>query len=97
MATLRYEISLQVFKNMKNFSTLEEKFCISKQPLFYLLHKHQWNTEPFHFNSFAVKGVIYYVAIATVISHVWREYVICTREDIMFSRESSPGISLVLI
>ena len=40
---------------------------------------------------FAAKGAIYYVAIATVIfSHV---KIMC--EDIMFSRESSPGISLV--
>ena len=40
--------------------------------MFYLLYKHQWNTKPFHFNSFfGVKGAIYYVAIAKVIfSHV---------------------------
>ena len=42
---------------------------------------------------FAAKGAMYHVAIATVIfSHV-----IFTCEDIMFSRESSPGISLVSI
>ena len=45
-----------------------------------------------HFSStffFPGKGAIYYVAIATVIfSHV---------KDIMFPRESSPGISLVFI
>ena len=42
---------------------------------------------------FAAKGAIYYVAIATVIfSHLK-----ITCEDIMFSRESSPGISLVFI
>ena len=39
----------------------------------------------------AAKGAIYYVAIATVIfSHVK-----ITCEDIMFSRENSPGISVV--
>ena len=42
---------------------------------------------------FAAKGAIYYVAIATVIfSHVT-----FTCEDIIFSRESSPGISLLFI
>ena len=36
--------------------------------MFYLLYKHQSNTKPFQFNSsFAVKGAIYCVAIATVI------------------------------
>ena len=50
--------------------------------MFYLLYKHQWNTKPFQWNGFfPAKGAIYYVAI----------------EDIMFSRESSPGISLVFI
>ena len=44
---------------------------------------------------FPTKGAIYYLAIATVIfSH---EHVIFTSEDITFSRESSPGISLVFI
>ena len=39
--------------------------------MFYLFYKHQWNTKPFHFNSFGVKSAIYYVAIAKVIfSHV---------------------------
>ena len=42
---------------------------------------------------YPAKGAIYNVAIATVIfSHVK-----FTCEDIMFSRESSPGISLVFI
>ena len=52
------------------------------------------NAKPFHLNSFfAAKGAIYYVAIATVIfSHV-----IFKCEDILFSRESSPGILLVFI
>ena len=53
--------------------------------MFYLLYKHQWNTKPFHWNSFfPAKGAIYYVAIATVIFsyvkitcyfHVWRYHV----------------------
>ena len=53
---------------------------------------------------FRAKGAIYYVAIATVtFSHVKITcyvmlcYVIFTCEDIMFSRESSPAISLVFI
>ena len=37
MAAPRYEIYLQVLKNMKNFSTLEKKFHISKWPLFYFI------------------------------------------------------------
>ena len=38
--------------------------------MFYLLYKHQWNTKPFLFNSFiGVKGVISYVAVATVIDN----------------------------
>ena len=42
---------------------------------------------------FAAKGAIYYVAIATVIfSHVK-----ITCEDVTFSRENSPGISVVFI
>ena len=62
--------------------------------MFYLLYKHQWNTKQFLFNSFiGVKGVIYYVAVATVIDN----NVLFTCEDIKFSRESSPGISLVFI
>ena len=35
--------------------------------MFYLLYKHQWNTKPFHFNGFLVRGAIYSVAIAMVI------------------------------
>ena len=42
---------------------------------------------------FAVISMIYFVAIATVIF----SDVIFMCEDIMFSRESSPGISLVFI
>ena len=40
--------------------------------MFYLLYKHQRNAKPLHFNiSFAAKGAMYHVAIATVIfSHV---------------------------
>ena len=47
--------------------------------MFYLLYKHQWNTKPFHFNSFLV----------------WKAWFICshskgdifTCEDIKFSHE----------
>ena len=46
------------------------------------------NTKPFNFDA---NGAIFYVTVATVISsHV-------TFEDIMFSRESSFGISLLSI
>ena len=55
---------------------------LSGYVMFYLLYKHQWNTQPFHCNSFfGVKGAIYYEAIGTVIFshvkitcyfHVWR-------------------------
>ena len=41
---------------------------------------------------FAVKGTMYYVAIATVMLTF-----IFTREDIRFLHKSSPGISLVFI
>ena len=45
-----------------------------------------------------MKGTIYYVAMAKVIfSHVKITIVIFTCEDIKFSRESSPDISLVFI
>ena len=106
MAARRCEISLLVWKKyftserserVKYFPTLEEKFRISKPSghvMFYLLYKHQWNTKSFHFNSFfGVKAAVNYVAIATVIF----SQVNFTCEDIIFSRESSPGISLVFI
>ena len=49
-------------------------------------------------NHFAAKGAIYYVAIEMVIfSQVKKEQVIFTCKDVMFLRESSPGISLVFI
>ena len=43
---------------------------------------------PKYFFFFATKGAIYYVAIATAIF---------SRVKTMFSRESSPGISLVFV
>ena len=64
MAAPRYEISLQVLKNISRlsavnewniFSTQEENFVSrSGHVMFYLLYKHQWNTKAFHFNSFLV-------------------------------------------
>ena len=87
MATWRYKISLWVLKNISRvstmnawsiFSTREEKFLSpSGHVVFYVLFKHQWSTNPFHLSSFfAVKGTMYYVAIATVILtfyfHTWR-------------------------
>ena len=65
MAAWRYEISLRVLKNVKYFSTREEKFLISKRPcdillIFYYI---KTNEIPNHF-IFA----IYYVTIVTVLS-----------------------------
>ena len=50
---------------------------------------------PKHF--FVVKNAIYYVAIATVIFSRVKVTCFFTCGDIMLSRESSPGISLVFI
>ena len=46
---------------------------------------------------FGVKGGISYVAIAMVIFSQVKITTYFTSEDIMFSHESSPGISLVFI
>ena len=104
MAGWRYEIYLWVLKNMcslvKYFSTREEKFRISKWPcnvLFILFIN--TNEIPNHFTLivFDVKGAINYVTIATVIFSQVKITCFFTCEDIMFSRKSSPGISLVFI
>ena len=42
-------------KQVKYFSTQEEKFWTSKRPcnvLLILLYKHRWNSKPFYFNNF---------------------------------------------
>ena len=69
----------------------EEKFRISKRSC--------KKCQTFHFNTFfAAEGAMYHVAIATVIFSrvkITCYFHIC--EDIMFSRESSPCISLVFI
>ena len=39
--------------------------------MFYLLYKHQWNTEPFHFNSFLVWKAWFIMQI-TCYFHLWR-------------------------
>ena len=74
MAAWRYEISLRVLKNISRVFQHEKRNFVSPSGhvMFYLLYKHQWNTKPFHFNSFfGVKGAIYYEAIATgIFSHV---------------------------
>ena len=77
MAARRYEISLQVLKNIAQtsevFSTQEEKFRISKRPcnvLFIIYTPMKYQTISLR-QFYPVKGTIYYVAIATVIfSHV---------------------------
>ena len=85
---------------VKYFSTREEKFRISKWPcnvLFILFIN--TNEIPNHFTLivFDVKGAINYVTIATVIFSQVKITCFFTCEDIMFSRKSSPGISLVFI
>ena len=82
MAARRYEISLQVLKNISRVSAANEWNIFQHEKrnfvspsghvMFYLLYKYQWNAKPFHFNIFlAAKGAVYHVAIATVIfSHV---------------------------
>ena len=65
MAAWRYEISLQVLKNISRVSAVNEWNIFfqhekrnlvspSGHVMFYLLYKHQWNTKPFHFNRFLV-------------------------------------------
>ena len=63
--------------------------------MFYLLYKHQWNTKPFLFNSFiGVKGVIYYVAVATVIDNMLFSHV---KISSFRAKAHLAGISLVFI
>ena len=81
MAARRYEISLRVLKNISRVSA-------------YLLYKHQ--KIPNHF-IFAAKGAIYHVTIVAVLFSRVKITVIFMCEDITFSRESSPGISLLFI
>ena len=52
----RYEISLWLLKNSEIFFLHEKINFVSPSGhvMFYLLYKHQWNTKPFHFNSFLV-------------------------------------------
>ena len=87
MATRRYEISLRVASSVEKYFTSERSERVkyfqhekrnfvspSGHVMFYLLYKHQWNTKPFHRNSFfPAKGAIYYAAIATVSYHVFAQ------------------------
>ena len=61
-------------KQVKYFQHEKRNFVSpSSHVMFYLLYKHQWNTQPFHWNGkfYPAKDAIYYVPIATVIfSHV---------------------------
>ena len=68
MTAWRYEISLRVLKNISRVSTL---------------YKHQWNTKPFHFNSFLVWKARFIIFVAkakvmfshlkiTCYFHMWR-------------------------
>ena len=64
MAARRYKISLRVLNNISlvrcahswNIFQHEKRNFVSPRGhvMFYLLYKHQWNTKPFHFNSFLV-------------------------------------------
>ena len=95
MAARRYEISLQVLKNIrervKYFFQHEKRNFVSPNDhvIFYLLYKHQWNTKPFYYNRF------WYERRDLLCSHSNGDIFTC--EDIKFSRESSLGISLVFI
>ena len=60
--------------------------------MLYLLYKHQYEI-PIHF-TFAAKGMIYYVTSNGDL-FTCEDNVISMCEDIIFSRESSPGILLV--
>ena len=48
MAARRYEMSLRVLANEWNIFSTRENISLL------ILYKHQWNTKPFHFNSFLV-------------------------------------------
>ena len=54
MAAQRYQISLELTREI--FFQHEKRNFVSPSGhvMFYLLYKHQWNTKPFHFNSFLV-------------------------------------------
>ena len=84
MAARKYEISPRVS------GTREEKSRISKRPC-------NVHTTEIAKHFFVVKNAIYYVAIATVIFSRVKVTCFFTCGDIMLSRESSPGISLVFI
>ena len=63
MVAWRYKISLRVLKNISRVALTREIFFQNEKRtfvsprghvMFYLLCKHQWNTKPFHLNSFLV-------------------------------------------
>ena len=91
MTAWKYEISLRVLKNIslvRVFSTREEKFP-SGHGTFYILYK--TNEIPNHFTLIVVRCE----RRDLLCSHSKGDIFTC--EDIKFSRESSPGISLVFI
>ena len=82
MDVRRYEISLRV---LKYFQHEKRNFvCPSGHVMFSLLYKHQWNTKPFQLNFFSCERR------DLLCSHSNGDLFTC--EDIMFWRESSPGI-----
>ena len=96
MAAWRYEISLRVLKNISLVRSLtREIFFNTRREISYL--------------QAAMKCSIYYINTNEIPNHFSfrceRRDLLCnhnngdlfTCEDIMFSRESSPGISLVFI
>ena len=91
IAARRYEISPRVLKNISRVNAHEKRNFLSAggHVMLYLLHKHQWDTEPFHFN-------ICWLKRRHLLSSNSNSD-LSTCKDIMFSRESSPGISLVFI
>ena len=65
---------------------------LSGHVMFYLLYKHEWNTKPFHFN------IVFWCEMRDLLwSHSNGDIFHFICGDRKFSRESSPGISLVFI
>ena len=92
MTALRYEISLRVLKIFHSFAAFtREIFFNPRREISYL--------------QTAMSCSVHYINTNEIPNHCKRHDLLCnhsngdlnTCEDIMFSRESSPGISLVFI
>ena len=72
MAAQRYKISPWVLKNIaysRNIFQQEKRnfVSLSSHVIFYLSHKHQWNTKSFHFN------VYFFFKVEHVFTKKWKE------------------------